>query len=138
MIGDDDDMSTLFPRIAASFPGLLSAALERVARGDPGDPQDASLAYEAPMFEDAWREIDWTQPARVIHNQVRSWNGGRGTPLGAFGTLDGARALVLKTRLVATAPVTDATPGATLSRENGTLHVQCGDAPLEIVEWEPA
>ena len=85
-------------------PGLLRQALERVARGDPGDPQDESQATEAGLFEDAWRIIDWSQPARTIHNQVRSWVGLRDIPPGALGEIDGETLQITKTRLVADGP----------------------------------
>ena len=81
-ITDDDDLSTLMAKFVDHAPGLLRQALERVARGDPGDAQDESQATEAGLFEDAWRIIDWSQPARTIHNQVRSWIGLRDIPLG--------------------------------------------------------
>jgi methionyl-tRNA formyltransferase len=136
-VGDDDDMSDLFPRIAASIPEALGRALARVAQGDPGDPQDESRAFYADLFTDDWREIDWSQPARTVHNQVRSWFGVRGTARGVFALLDGERSLITKSRLVDDAGVSLA-PGATLRRDDGTLLVGCGDRPLAILAWEPA
>jgi methionyl-tRNA formyltransferase len=88
-ITDDDNMSTLMAILVDHAPELLRQALKRVAHGDPGDPQDESQATEAGLFEDAWRVIDWSQPARTIHNQVRSWVGMRDIPLGALGEIDG-------------------------------------------------
>jgi methionyl-tRNA formyltransferase len=133
-IGDDDDIDTLLPRLVATVPELLARAFARVAAGDPGEPQDESRAGYAALFTDDWREIDWAQPARAVHNQVRSWVGERGTPRGAFGVLDGRRVLVTKTRLGANAATVSA-PGATLHRDDGTLVVGCGDGPLEILAW---
>ena len=94
-------------------------------------------AFYAELFDDDWCEIDWSRPARAVHNQVRSWIGGRGTARGAFGALDGERVLITKTRLVDREAPTLA-PGATLRREDGTLLVGCGDRPLAILAWEPA
>jgi methionyl-tRNA formyltransferase len=37
-IADDDDLSTLMAKLVDHAPGLLRRALERVARGDEGDP----------------------------------------------------------------------------------------------------
>lgn len=136
-IGDDDDLDSLFPRVAATIPEAMGRALARVAQGDPGDPQDESRAFYADLFTDDWREIDWSQPARTIHNQVRSWFGVRGTARGAFGHLDGERALITKTRLVDNADISLA-PGTTLRRDDGTLLVGCGDHPLQILSWQPA
>jgi methionyl-tRNA formyltransferase len=135
-IGDDDDVDSLFPRLVATVPPMMARAFARVAQGDPGDPQDESRAFYAELFTDDWREIDWSRPARTIHNQVRSWFGIRGTAKGAFGPLDGERVLITKTRLVDSAGASLA-PGATLRRDVGTLLVGCGDGPLAIVAWEP-
>src|SRR5919107_975543 len=54
-ITDDDDLTTLMAKLVDRAPGLLRQALERVARGDPGDAQDEGQATEAGLFEDAWR-----------------------------------------------------------------------------------
>ena len=136
-LGDDDDAGVLFPRLIATVPAMMGQAFARVAQGDPGDPQDESRAFYAELFTDDWREIDWSQPARAIHNQVRSWYGLRGTAKGAFGLLDGERVLITKTRLLAEAGANLA-PGATLRRDDGTLVVGCGDQPLAILAWEHA
>lgn len=107
---------------------LLSEALARVAAGDPGEPQDDSRAGYAGVFEPAYVEVDWTSPAREIHNQTRAWqlappvNGVRG-PLT---TLDGRRVRLRRTRLHA---------------HDGGRRVECGDGPLwvlEAVDAEPA
>jgi methionyl-tRNA formyltransferase len=135
-VGDDDDLGSLLPRLIATLPDLLARAMARVAAGDPGDPQDESRAFYADLFTDDWREIDWSRPARAIHNQVRSWVGMRGTPRGAFGVIDGARVLITTTRLVEDAPAL--APGTALRRDDGTLLVGCGDRPLAILAWEPA
>jgi methionyl-tRNA formyltransferase len=119
-------------------PGLLRHALERVARGEEGDPQDERQATEAGLFEDAWRIIDWSQPARTIHNQVRSWVGLRDIPAGAFGEIGGETLQITKTRLVTdgfTNP--GAAPGTVVRRDDGRLVVQCGDGAIEILAWSP-
>ncbi|MFN8538673.1 MAG: methionyl-tRNA formyltransferase [Thermomicrobiales bacterium] len=135
-VGDDDAMEDLFPRIVAAIPPAMGRALARVAQGDPGDPQDESRAFYADLFTDDWREIDWSQPARTVHNQVRSWFGVRGTARGAFALLDGERVLITRTRLVPNPDVSLA-PGATLRRDDNTLLVGCGDGPLAILTSEP-
>ena len=81
-IADEDDIDSLMAKFGSLLPGLLGQALERVARGDPGEAQDEAEATYAGLFEEEWRIIDWSQPARTIHNQVRSWIGLRDIPLG--------------------------------------------------------
>jgi methionyl-tRNA formyltransferase len=138
-ITDDDNLSTLMAQLVGHAPGLLRQALERVARGDPGDAQDESQATEAGLFEDAWRVIDWSQPARTIHNQVRSWVGFRDIPAGALGEIDGETLQITKTRLAPDGPTEHepAPPGTVVLRDGERLVVQCGDRPIEILAWSP-
>jgi methionyl-tRNA formyltransferase len=136
--GDDDDMQSLFPKWTSLLPELMSQSLQQVLARDPGEPQDESLAGYAGPFEDAWRQIDWSRPARSIHNQVRSWAGGRGMPAGAFGEIDGTRQLIFKTRLVEEDSGAAVPPGTLIERTDDGLLVQCGDGPLQILKWEAA
>ncbi len=134
---DEDDADTIFPRIEAVIPELLRTALERMARGEVGEPQDEAAATEAGLFEDAWRTIDWGRPARTIHNQVRSWIGFRDIPRGAVGVVDGTTLQIVKTRLL---PRPDAAepvpvPGTVLEQSPKLIVVQCGEGPLAIVAW---
>jgi methionyl-tRNA formyltransferase len=138
-ITDDDDLSTLFPQFAAHIPGLLRRALDRIARGEPGELQDESQATEAGLFEDEWRLIDWRQPARTVHNQVRSWIGLRDIPPGALGEIDGQTLQITKTRLLPPDPEPRQAPppGTVLGRDGDRLVVQTGDGPIEILAWSP-
>jgi methionyl-tRNA formyltransferase len=139
-ITDDDNLSTLMAKIVDHAPALLRQALERVARGDPGDAQAESQATEAGLFEDGWRIIDWSQPARTIHNQVRSWVGLRDIPLGALAEIDGETLQITRTRLTPDSPTTrePAPPGTVVHRDGERLVVQCGDGPIESLAWSSA
>jgi methionyl-tRNA formyltransferase len=114
----------VIPQYAATLGELLPRALERVARGEQGDPQEGDPGVYAGWFEDEFLEVDWTRPAREIHNQVRAWAflGGlrEGAPVGA---VDGEQVKILRTSL---APV------------DGAPRVECGDGPIWIVESKPA
>ena len=138
-IADDDDIDSLVAKFGSVLPGLLSQALERVARGDPGEAQNESEATYAGLFDAEWRTIDWGQPARTIHNQVRSWIGLRDIPRGALGEIDGETLQVIKTRLAPDGPTKQdsAPPGTVLWRDGERLVVQCGDGPIEILSWSP-
>jgi methionyl-tRNA formyltransferase len=138
-IEDHDTWDTLLPQFVQALPALLGQAIDRIARGDPGDPQDEALATEAGLFPPEWRPIDWNQPARSIHNQVRSWVGLRDIPAGALGELDGQMTQIVRTRLLPPREngTRTETPGTILKRSDDHLVVQCGDGPLEILEWHP-
>lgn len=133
----DDDMETIFPRLEARIPDLWSSALARIAAGDPGDVQDESQAFYASVFEEDYRAINWTAPAREIHNQVRAWMAGlRSTIPGAVGIIEGEPVRVLRSA-IASASGNTATPGTVLARDGDTLTIQCGDGALQILRSEP-
>lgn len=138
-VTDEDDFASLAAKIGAVAPRAFQHALEAVARGESGIPQEPGAGFYVDWFEDAWQTIDWSQPARHIHNQVRSWTGLE-TPRGAVGEIDGQRVRVIKTRLLDRDDLPQADPGCVLTRENDTIVIQCGDRPLELLVWqeEPA
>ncbi len=126
-IADDDvDIAEFGHKLRSGALDLLPQALERVVAGDPGDPQSEEGASWAGHFEDDdYVRIDWSQPARVIHNQVRAWHltFGMSSLRAPLGELDGEDVVVLQTRL------TD--PGG------GARRIDCGDGPIWVVATEP-
>jgi methionyl-tRNA formyltransferase len=124
---DDVDIEQFGPKLLGLALELLRPALERIAAGDPGDPQPTEGASWAGHFEDdGYVRVDWGRPARYVHNQVRAWRltfgmSGLRAPVA---TLDGEQVVLLQTRL--TDPGGDA------------LRVECGDGPLWVVASEPA
>lgn len=139
-ISDSDTVESLFEKQMSLAWELIPEMLTRVARGDPGEVQSEAQATQAGHFEPGYRELDWSRPARALHLQVRacrvaSWRGGR--PSYAYGQLGGRRLHVLSTRLAESGGTTQAAPGTVLAREAETLLVQCGDAPLWVLQTEP-
>ena len=128
-IGDEDDMMSLLSRAIDVAIDLLPQVIEMAARGEPGTPQEGGF-YCEPM-DPAWRLIDWNVPARAIHNQVRGWLG-----QGALATIDGVETRVIKSRLIGHSNGS-APPGTVLARDNGSLIVQCGDGPIQIIDLSP-
>jgi methionyl-tRNA formyltransferase len=134
-IGDDDSIDSLGEQIGSLSFEQLGRALQRLANGEPGDPQPVDGASEAPFFEPEWRCIDWNNTARTIHNQVRSWTGDRAIPKGAYGNIDGAPVLITKTRLLAGETGQAAIPGTVIQRDADGMIVQCGDGQLQVVHY---
>lgn len=133
---DDHSMATIAPRFYEASRSAFLEALDKVAAGDPGTPQDESRATQTGgAFEPEWRDIDWADSARHNFVKVRSWYGERDVPLGAFGEIDGQKRLITATKLTYQ-QANSAPPGTVLERRHdGSLLVQCGDGPLEILEW---
>ena len=138
-IDDDDDVTTLFQKLGATGPALWEAALPRIAAGDPGEPQDEAWAsYYGKITDlDAWRRIDWSRPAREVHNVVRSCAVLGPQAPGAIGEIAGVPARITRTRLIE-APPSGAVPGTVVERSDGALIVTCGDGALQILEHQPA
>jgi len=112
---------TLWQRITPMIQDLLVAALARAAHGYAGQPQNDENATHAGPMEPEFDYIDWSQPARIIHNQVRTFYYGTATP-GPFAKINDKWVRVLRTSLEPT---------------NGT-RVDCADGPIWLVETEQA
>jgi methionyl-tRNA formyltransferase len=137
-IADDDDVESLRAARGALIADLFQEAVERIAAGDPGDPQNEADAYVTPgHFEDDWLYINWNKPARDVHNQVRSWVGTRDHPRGALAEIDGALTRVIKTQLIDGAGAQATSPGTVLERTSDSLLIQCSDRPLKVLRWQP-
>ena len=113
------------PRVAEAAYGMLPAVLEKLASGDPGDPQDDSQASYAGPLGDDYAEIDLGKTAREAHNQVRAWNltFGMYDIVAPVVDLEGERLRLVRTSL--------SDPG------DGARRIDCADAPLWILESEP-
>jgi methionyl-tRNA formyltransferase len=134
-IAENESGAAILARLGALAPQLIQQALERIARGEVGDPQDDALASYAGAFDDEWGEIDWSQSARTVHNHVRAWNVFRDRSNGAWARIDGKVVRVVQTRLLPEPEPSSAVPGTVLDRNEERLVVQCGDGPLEITTW---
>jgi methionyl-tRNA formyltransferase len=70
-----DTAGTLHDRLAEEGAALLLRTLAAVGSGTaPRVPQDESAATYAPKLHKRDGRIDWTLPAREIHNRIRGFN----------------------------------------------------------------
>jgi methionyl-tRNA formyltransferase len=118
---DDDTDETLLPKFEEKAPGLLATVFERLARGDRGDPQVGGEYQTA--FEDDYLFVDRSQPAAVVHRQVRAWSfvppfARRGPILERGGE---------RVRLAQTS----------LAEADGAELLECDGGPIWILESEP-
>ena len=110
-----------------TLPAYLSGELQ-------GRPQDHQRATLAPLIRKADARIDWTRPARRIHDQIRAFN----PRPGAFTRFRGERLKIWRSR--------DSQPsgfpvlsGRIRTTGQGAILVGCGEgSSLEIVELQSA
>jgi len=122
-IGPDDAAIDVQRRVTEAAVRLLDRRLEELKAGRAMPvPQDESKAsrYGRRRPEDG--RIDWTRPAKEVHDLVRAVT--HPYP-GAFTDLFGARTFVWKTRVPGLA-AHDTFPGQ-VRAEDGRLFVACGD-----------
>ena len=127
---DDREITVVGPRLIRAAIELLPQVLERIAAGDPGDPQNATGDEPyAGWFEEEYASIDLAQPRAEIDRQVRAWSLMGGSPFPAP-TLDleGRRVVVKKVSL--TAP--DDGDGSTRA-----IRLEAADGPIWVVESAP-
>jgi methionyl-tRNA formyltransferase len=121
-LSDDDTEETLYSKVEGTTADLLGTVFERLARGDRGDPQEGG-EYQS-VFGDDYLYVDVAQPAAEVHRQVRAW--GFVPPIAKRGPiLEGTGGRV---RLARTS----------LAEVDGAERLDCADAPLWILESEPA
>ena len=121
-LAEDETEETLFARFPELTVELMSTVFERLAAGDPGDPQGEG-EYQS-EFEEAYRHVDLSAPAAATHRQVRAWS--FIPPFAQEGPIlerDGERIRITKSSLV---------------EVDGAERIDCADAPLWIVASEPA
>jgi methionyl-tRNA formyltransferase len=123
-LDDEHGWDELTPKIANAVGEILPRVLERVERGEAGEPQDESRATYCGQFEPEFAWIDRTRSRAEIARQVRAWRFQPMSvePRGALTELDGDTVRVLRVR-------TEPGDGSAL---------ECGDGTLWIVESEAA
>ncbi len=127
-IEDDDTGPDLWSRLAVLGAELMVETLEKLDDITP-QPQDHDAATHAPMLKKSDGVLDWSWPARRVHDRVRGVNP---WPSGQT-TFRDAPLKVHRTRLVPGMGASGAAPGAVV-QTSPQLLVACGDAALELVE----
>ena len=122
-LAEDEDLESIWPKLGSAGAEILPVVFERLGRGDRGEPQGDG-EYQS-VFEEEYAILDTSKPAEEVHRQVRAW---RVTPFGVSGRgpileRDGERIRLVKT---------------SLAEVEGAERLDCADAPLWIVEAEPA
>ena len=130
-IDPDEDALALTNRLAELGAEALSEAVCRLQDGTATrTPQDHSAFTYAPMLDRSLSPLDFTKPARQLHDQVRGlipW------PCAVM-TLDGKMVKVYRT---AVGGETAAAPGKILAAGKNGIDIACGDGKvLRILELQ--
>ena len=125
-IDPDETVEAVHDRLAALGGELLVKVVGEIAAGTAKrTPQDHEKATLAPMLSRALSPIDWTRPAKAIHNQVRGlvpW------PATSTDILGGG---VVKVYAVSeTGETTGKAPGTILAAGHPGIDVACGDGKV--------
>jgi methionyl-tRNA formyltransferase len=125
-IGDDDTAGSLYyERIFPLGVELMLEAVRLIADDRaPRQVQDERLATYDPLCRDGHAAIDWSRPAREIHNLVR----GCDPQPGAFTTAGAGRLRLYESRLA----VGGGVPGTVLAYDDGGLVVAAGDGAVRL------
>lgn len=127
-IGPEETAGELFDRLKLIGAGLLTDTLNQLEQGClKGTPQDNSEATLAPMLKKEMSAIDWSMPARRIHDQIRGLNP---WPCAAA-TIDSKRVKLLASQVIEGSY----TPG-TVHNIDGELLIACGQGMLKITELQ--
>lgn len=133
-VGPDDTALELYRKLLRAAEELLDEQLAGILDGTaPRVPQDESRAttFGGRTPEDG--RIDWTRPAREIHNLVRAVT--RPWP-GAFGDARGVRLMVWKSAPRAAAPGGPSLAPGEVWLGAGSWFVGTGDGVLELLDFE--
>ena len=131
-IGPDETSAALSERLSALGAALVRAELPRFLAGELlATPQDHTRATLAPLLSKHDGAIDWSRPARELHNLVRGFSPWPG----AFSSLSGTRLKVLSTQ-VRDEQTGHAAPGKLLELTREGIDVACGRGTLRLVELQ--
>ena len=132
-IDDNETSVDLERRLAAVGAGAALDIVNRLATGPVSETaQDDAAATYAHRLERRDGQIDWTRPARAIHDQIR---GLHPWPLAAA-TLRGKRVLLIRAG-TADATAGSAAPGTIVDVASDALVVATGSGALRVLEIQP-
>ncbi|WP_310600035.1 methionyl-tRNA formyltransferase [Desulfobulbus sp.] len=131
-IGRQETAGELFGRLALLGGEVLGNAVARLKQGTlAARPQAHDLASHAPMLKKEMGHLDWTLPARRLHDLIR----GLDPWPSAYGFIDGKRFRFFSPEVV---PIRAGSPPGAICRADGQgLLVATGDDCLLIREIQP-
>jgi methionyl-tRNA formyltransferase len=124
-IGENDNFEDMHDRLGAVGASTLLRTIDALKDGTLiAQKQDASLATYAAKIEKEDCVLNFTRPAKALHDQIRGLSP---IPLSFTHTPDGKLLKVLTSRVSSISCPADAPIGTVVSLENGTITVACGE-----------
>ena len=133
-IGPDETAGELYGRLSLLGAQAIVEFFKQARAGIEARPQDESKVSFAPVLEKSDGVIDWSAPAKAIHNRVRGvnpWPGGQAV-------LEGAMIKVHRTRMPAN-PIEvlpGTRPGTVLAVGRDSITVATGRGALDLLELQ--
>ena len=125
-VGAEETAGQLFDRLKDLGADLLLETLEKLEQGTLTPvPQNEEDATHAPMLSKELSVIDWSKPARELHNLIRGLNPWPS----AYSYLDGKKLKIHASRVVEGS----GEAGKAFAKD-GNLLVYCGEDALELTE----
>jgi methionyl-tRNA formyltransferase len=133
-IGPNETSSDVEQALALLGAEVLVKAVNALATGAAVEtPQDDSLSTYASRLEKSDGVVDWSRPARAIHNQIRGlhpWPH-------AYSDLEGERTILLRSHVETEQNVgRNVEPGEIVEAGGDVLSVQTGKGVLRILELQ--
>jgi len=131
-IADDETSAEVEPALASLGAARLVSVVDRLAEGPiPEQPQPAEGVTYAERVTRADSPIDWSRPAKALHDQVR---GLHPWPL-ATTALGGQRLIVVRSAAAPEGP--EAAPGTVVEAAGDRLVIAAGSGALRLLEVKP-
>lgn len=128
-IGPETTADELAVDLGALAARVVREDLARAVRGEiPAIPQDHAAATMAPILDKVNGRIDFSRPARAVHDHVRgmtSWPG-------AFTTVGGKTLKVLESRTLAETGSL-APPGTVVAATKSGIDIACAEGALRVL-----
>lgn len=133
-IGENDNFEVIHDRLADCGAKLLMETVEKIEKGEiVPEKQDDSLATYAAKIEKSDCLLDFSRPARELHNLIRGLSP---IPLSFTHTPDGKLLKVVESRVIDDEKMTDKPCGTVISVGND-IKVACGKGVLSFVTVVP-
>lgn len=131
-IGADETAAELALRLSALGARIVREQLPRLIAGQlVATPQDDARATLAPLLSKDDGAVDWSRPARELHNLVRGFSPWPG----AFTWFSGTRLKLLSTQ-ICDDHTSHSAPGQLLKVAREGIDVACGQGSLRLIELQ--